>query len=126
MARMAAGAYGGTPQRERSQALVDYLASRYPRCFFADPAQRRPLKHGITDDLLENTNMSPEEISQALAWYCGAPGYRFKVRSGAARLDLNGDVAGMVTRQEQEAAHDWIKAQPWKRYNREQTAEPGL
>jgi sRNA-binding protein len=114
------------PQRERSQALVDYLAARYPRCFFADPAQRQPLKHGIADDLLENTNMSPEKISQALAWYCGAPGYRFKVRAGAARLDLSGDMAGVVTLKEQQAAHEWIKNQTWKRYAGEQVAEAGL
>jgi ProP effector len=76
----------------------------FPRTFFTAGAERRPLKVGISHDLLAaDTGMSKAQVRGALRFYCGSIGYLANMAEGAARVDLAGDPTGIVTADE--AAH---------------------
>jgi sRNA-binding protein len=89
--------------RERSEDFIYYLAARFPKCFFVDPSQRRPLKHDIIDDLEEQRCLDRARLEQAIDWY--------GLQKGGPRIDLNGNQAGVVTPQEAQEASAWITAQ---------------
>jgi ProP effector len=82
-----------------TEKLVEKLVAVYPRAFFRDLAQRRPLKIGIHRDLSSDAShgLSPTELRQALGWYCRSPGYLASMIEGTERIDLNGMPAGTVT-----------------------------
>jgi ProP effector len=87
------------------------LAARFPKCFFVDPSQRRPLKHDIIDDLEEQRCLDRARLEQAIDWYVSAYPYRYGLQKGGPRIDLNGNQAGVVTPQEAQEASAWITAQ---------------
>ena len=79
-------------------ATVTLLAERFPAAFFTFEGQRRPLKIGIAADICEAVpEINKEHLQWALARYCMSPGYLRSLTSGAARVDLAGDAAGIVT-----------------------------
>ena len=79
-------------------ATVTLLAERFPAAFFTFEGQRRPLKIGIATDICEAVpELNKEHLQWALARYCMSPGYLRSLTSGAARVDLAGDAAGIVT-----------------------------
>ena len=69
----------------------------YPACF--DWEQPKPLKIGIHRDLVA-AGRERAAVQRALARYCHRPLYRRALRAGAARIDLHGQPAGVVTEQE--------------------------
>jgi ProP effector len=84
---------------ERSAEMADY-ADIYPRTFFPNQAERRPLKLGVRNDLVADTarhGLSDAELRRALSQYCRSPGYLAACTEGAVRIDLNGMPAGTVT-----------------------------
>jgi len=79
-------------------ATVTLLAERFPAAFFTFEGQRRPLKIGIAADICEAMpEINKEHLQWALARYCMSPGYLRSLTGGAARFDLAGDAAGIVT-----------------------------
>jgi sRNA-binding protein len=79
-------------------ATVTLLAERFPAAFFTFEGQRRPLKIGIAADICEAVpEINKEHLQWALARYCMSPGYLRSLTGGAARVDLAGDAAGIVT-----------------------------
>jgi ProP effector len=79
-------------------ATVTLLAERFPAAFFTFEGQRRPLKIGIAADICEAMpEINKEHLQWALARYCMSPGYLRSLTGGAARVDLAGDAAGIVT-----------------------------
>jgi ProP effector len=79
-------------------ATVTLLAERFPAAFFAFEGQRRPLKIGIAADICEAVpEINKEHLQWALARYCMSPGYLRSLTGDAARVDLAGDAAGIVT-----------------------------
>jgi sRNA-binding protein len=101
------------PTREESEHTIRLLVDRYPKCFFADPQQRRPLTRNILADLQKDgVPVARELLVPAVDWYCSHFGYLHAVQAGAKRVDLSGRDAGSVTAQEQYAAQ--IKIQEGK------------
>jgi ProP effector len=98
------------PTRKRSEEFIYYLAARFPKCFFVNPSQRRPLKHGIIDDLEDQNVLDHEKLEQAIAWYVSAYQYNYALQKPGPRIDLNGNQAGVVTPQEQREAVEWVTA----------------
>jgi hypothetical protein len=96
--------------KEDRENFIRYLAERFPRCFFEDPAQRRPLKRNIAVDLEKQNVLDQEKLSQTLDWYMSHFAYRYSLMAGADRIDLDGNKAGTVTPQEQMEARKWIAA----------------
>ena len=91
-------------KRALVQLTLDLLRTRYPHCFNSEDP--RPLKVGIGQDLRDTL---PEEVSlpilhEALAFYVGQSAYLESVKAGAARIDLDGNPAGVVQPDEAEYA----------------------
>jgi sRNA-binding protein len=86
--------------REDKENVVRMLVENYPKCFFDNPRQRRPLKKNIADDIIADKNfqVADELIVAALDWYESNIGYSYALaNAGATRIDLNGNVANVVT-----------------------------
>ncbi len=86
------------------QRLAHWIKS-YPRSFM--PGQPQPLKVGIHEELQALEGGDMKKIRRALAGYVKVPRYLRCMRLGAVRLDLNGNNAGFVTKEEADfaAAH---------------------
>jgi ProP effector len=83
-----------------SRDPVERLIEKYPRTFFQNQADRRPLKIGLHRDLVADTarhGLSRDELRKALARYCSSPGYAAATVLNAPRIDLAGEPAGLVT-----------------------------
>ena len=88
--------------RDDSEQIIRMLCEHYPKCFFENPRQRRPLKKNIDRDIIDDKNfeVAPELITAALEWYCGHVGYDYAATAGVKRVDLSGNEVGTVTEQE--------------------------
>lgn len=83
---------------------IAWLAERFPACF--DLKRRRPLKIGISQDLiaLQQEELGGMDLKRAIRRYCTHPRYRKMLKEGAIRIDLQGQPAGVVTAEEAENA----------------------
>ena len=98
------------PTREENEDVIWMLADRYPKCFFADPRMRRPLKKNIVADLQQDGfPVAYELMTAAVGWYQTHFGYQHSIEAGAKRINLNGEEVGTVTELEQLAAQKKIK-----------------
>src|SRR5262245_25714710 len=84
-------------------AVIALLAERYPKCFSVYEGRRRPLKLKIHVDVQAALDgaITPAELHKALGIYCSNPAYLGHTRTGAWRLDLDGNPAGIVTADEE-------------------------
>jgi sRNA-binding protein len=96
------------PNREANEQVIRMLCEHYPKCFFEDPRQRRPLKQKIVTDIIndQDLDVSPELITAAVDWYKSNIGYEGFAMSipGAKRINLDGEAVGTVTEPEAIAA----------------------
>jgi ProP effector len=84
---------------------VDQLATLYPLCFFRTHELRRPLKIGIREDIIaQHPELQPDMIVSALQIYTRCAPYWSTLKAGAARIDLEGNVVGEVTLEDEQAA----------------------
>jgi ProP effector len=84
---------------------VDLLATLYPLCFFRAHELRRPLKIGTREDIIaQHPELQPGVIASALQIYTRCVPYWSSLKAGAARIDLDGNVAGQVTLEDEQAA----------------------
>jgi len=83
--------------------IIALLAGRYPKTFFVSGKKRKPLKVGIYHDLLAALRglVDGQELSLTLHYYTGDIDYLKATKQGQPRFDLNGDVAGEVTDEEE-------------------------
>ncbi len=95
------------------------LAELFPACF--DWEQPRPLKIGIHKHLIQ-AGHDRATVLRSLKAYCTASRYRAALQAGAARIDLRGQPAGVVT--EREAAH--AREEPTPRAERAAAARKSL
>ena len=102
--------------REESEATIRLLADRYPKCFFENPQQRKPLKKNIMVDLQnDGVSVASDLLTAALNWYTSHFGYQYTLQAGIKRVDLNGKEVGIVTELEHRAAQIKIKTDKQKR-----------
>ena len=80
-----------------SHELLNQWYERYPLAFFK--GHTKPLKVGIHQDLADREPWSNKLIRRALANYVNLPRYIKAMREGAERIDLEGNVAGVVDSQ---------------------------
>jgi ProP effector len=93
-------------KRARTKAVITALAARFPECFAVPDTRRRPLKVGIDTDILAalSGTIRRTELIRALAMYCSSDGYLERVLTGAWRVDLEGNPAGVVTAEDERHA----------------------
>jgi sRNA-binding protein len=99
------------------------LAELFPQCFAVFQGHRRPLKIGIHADVVNAlaSAITAKEASLALAIYCGNHGYlKACCKVGAARIDLNGNVAGSVSAEEADNAKQRLAQRRAKQARRQQ------
>jgi hypothetical protein len=110
------------PTRDDSEFVIRMLAEHYPKAFFEEPRQRRPLKQNILPDILADKNfeVEPNLITAAIDWYTGHLGYDYALSTpGSKRVDLDGREIGTVTEQEALFAQQRIDE-----YNRKKNQTP--
>ena len=91
--------------KERAGDIIEVLADLWPAAFAVEPRRRRPLKVGIDADILATADgaILQTELTIGLNSYVTAKGYLRAVREGDPRIGLDGEAAGVVSKQE--AAH---------------------
>ncbi|MER9768968.1 ProQ/FinO family protein [Mesorhizobium sp. M0189] len=85
--------------REHILPAREHLAKRFPDAFMrkGEPT-KKPLKVGIAVDVLRLVKDIPREIlKRAIGDYCTGPKYAKAMVTGATRVDLDGNAAGVVT-----------------------------
>jgi ProP effector len=94
-----------TAKRTDITEVIDALVERFPRAFFADPSQTKPLAVGVKEKILQQmSTLAPKTVADALRRYAGSPDYLKATIEGAARMDLDGQAAGVVTKGQAEHA----------------------
>lgn len=76
------------------------LQKHFPLAFPVNPAPKVPLKEGILKDAeqhLERLGITSEQLKLGIATWCRGVRYWASMVENAPRLDLNGQVAGVVT-----------------------------
>jgi sRNA-binding protein len=86
--------------------IIESLCERWPLCFVILQQRRRPLMLRIDQTIAAAAPgvFTPAELESALRFYTGNIGYLRACREGVARIDLLGNVVGVVTKDEAEYA----------------------
>jgi sRNA-binding protein len=85
----------------KSDINIAALAALFPAAFSAEPCRvLRPLKVGIGDDLVARGVLGAREVNAALKRYVDRLMYQKYLAAGGARVDLEGNVAGEVSREQ--------------------------
>ena len=92
--------------------VIALLVERFPKSFVILEKHRQPLKLRIHADILALSDaVTAADLANALRVYCSAIPYLDKLRTGAVRIGLDGEPAGVVTKGEADHAHVvWKKA----------------
>ena len=105
-----------------TDAAIALLAETWPLCFAMYEVRRRPLKIGIRDDILAALNgaVTVDELSAALRRYTGNRHYlrALAFPAGAARVDLDGNPCGEVTKEQAAGAAALLASYAAKRRQR--------
>jgi sRNA-binding protein len=93
--------------REERDRAVEILALEFPKTFFANPRQRKPLKHDIEKDIAAELAKDTDhplldvDIIDTLKWYKSHVSYwKACGVAGVGRIDLTGKVVSKVTASE--------------------------
>jgi sRNA-binding protein len=97
--------------REQLDELIQFLATTYPKCFFTDKYQKRPLKKNILADLEKDRVLDDDRREAAVSFYLRGWNYEYCLQAGAKRIDLNGNEVGTVTETEAREASARVQAQ---------------
>jgi ProP effector len=100
-------------QQRPTAVLLQVLRKRWPKCFaWQRPGGGyRPLKIGIREEILATPDLGLTEVEvlRALANLTRKPCYLRRFAVGAARIDLDGNPAGVVTQDEFDHAQYWLR-----------------
>ena len=90
------------PRDRAAAAVLELLVTRWPACFSIFEQHRRPLKIGIHRDIIAALDgaLSKKSLRRAMRSYVGNEMYRERLVVGAVRVDLDGQPAGIVTREQ--------------------------
>jgi ProP effector len=90
--------------------IVEVLAELFPSVFVAEGWRpHRPLKVGISNDLVERGILKPDETT-VLRSYCSRRLYQAALAAGGPRYDLDGNECGQVEPEQAGAAAKWLAA----------------
>lgn len=104
-------------------AVIDsVLVAHFPLCFSPKDSPKRPLKIGISADILAYfPELNPKHLSAALSRYTSHPSYQLMIKLDAPRFDLQGKESTRITEKQvahaetrleklnQKSSYDWKK-----------------
>lgn len=100
------------PKLNSSKEVIAYLSEQFPQCFCAE-GEARPLKIGIFQDLVgripAEMNLSKTQLRSALRLYTSSWRYLHGVKTGAERVDLDGNSCGTIDEQHVEHARQQLE-----------------
>jgi ProP effector len=82
---------------------IGQLQKHFPKAFPKNPAPKKPMKIGIHKDLLEHSEqlgISKKALREAIKTWCWGNRYWACLVEDAIRVDLNGDDAGRVSKED--------------------------
>lgn len=80
--------------------VIGQLQKKFPQAFPKNPAPKVPLKIGIHKDIFEYSEqlgIEKNDLRAAIKTWCWGKRYWECLVEGAARVDLDGNAAGLVT-----------------------------
>ena len=101
-----------TPPVDPVVRVIGKLQKRFPAAFPKNPAPKVPLKVGILADLIAqgaDLQLTEAEIREAVSTWCRGSRYWACLTDGAARVDLAGEPAGVVTARDAAFARNQAK-----------------
>ncbi len=113
------------PQVEPVVLNISRLQRQYPKAFPKRPDPKVPLKLGIHNDLYaqsETLGLTQEEIKEAIQTWCQGSRYWSCLVLDAPRIDLSGEVVGVVTEAEAKRAKQLASRQRWQARNAQKKA----
>ena len=102
---------------------IGLLAERFPQCFAVNETGRLPLKIGVREDIIAHDIIPPRQLRLALRAYCRNPVYLQSIRAGAKRIDLDGNLAGIISADEEQIARERLFEQGAAAKRAERAAE---
>jgi ProP effector len=88
-----------------ARPVIDLLCAKFPAAFVLYERRRRPLALGIHREVLAAMpTLTEAQVRAAMRSYVGNEGYCRACRAGAARINLLGHEAGVVTAAEADHA----------------------
>jgi sRNA-binding protein len=105
--------------RDEIESFIEYLAEKYPACFFTNSTLKRPLKKNIILDLEKDNTLDADKREAAIGFYTKDWNYEHKLQAGVERIDLDGKRAGTVTEQEHTEAMQRVATQKAAAYNKQ-------
>ena len=99
---------------EEIKMVLIWLQETFPKTFVPWRKINTPLKIGIHHDVIEHLKnekapLSNLAIRRAIGAYVNHFRYQCSLVAGNARIDLNGEVVGQVTEEEEKVAKNKIK-----------------
>lgn len=99
-------------QLTNTKEIINYLAQQFPNCFTIG-GEAKPLKIGIFQDIisrLENSELlSKTKLRIALRAYTMGWRYLYCIKEGANRVDLDGNPAEVITKEQMQHAQQQLK-----------------
>ncbi|PWW39158.1 ProP effector [Idiomarina loihiensis] len=96
----------------KSKDVIAYLTEQFPDCFTIK-GDAKPLKIGIFEDLAkrleDDDKVSKTRLRTALRHYTNSWRYLYSVKTGAQRVNLDGEQVEAVTEEHQQHAQETLK-----------------
>jgi ProP effector len=107
-----------------ARPIIAMLCEKFPACFAMFEQRRRPLALGIQKEIAAAMpTLTKEQISTAMRCYTLNAAYNRACREGAARINLMGHEAGVVTAAEADNAVARIAGmKEWKKKRKDKAA----
>jgi sRNA-binding protein len=88
-----------TISKQQLDDTIAILCREFPNCFVLFERRRRPLKIGISADIVTalGDQLDRKLLGLALRHYTGNLHYRMSQKAGVPRIDLDGNVNGAVS-----------------------------
>jgi len=112
-----------TTRNAKADAALALLCERWSKCCFMFQGRRLPLKIGIHKDIPDGL-IEPKMLRLVFRLYINNPGYLNAMRLGAARVDLNGEVAGTVDENDAKSAQAHLAGIRKAKESRKQKRKP--
>ena len=92
--------------KQQIDQTIAQLSREFPKCLVLFERQRRPLKLGIHLDIIAalGEQINHQHLAQALRYYTSNLHYRMSQRPGVPRIDLDGNVSGVVSEADAQSA----------------------